>query len=99
MLIHWDDVEAVVIDRGDLRGRRRRLAQACGAPRLGLSRYEIAPGERAMPVHLHSDEEELFFVLGGSGFSVEDDAAYAIAAGRRRLLPGGRPRAHRRGRR
>ncbi len=81
MLIHWDDVEATVVDRGELRGRRRRLGSACEAPRLGLSRYEIAAGERVMPVHVHADEEEVFFVLGGSGVSVEGEAAYAISEG------------------
>lgn len=92
MVIHWDDVESLLIDRGDLRGRRTRLAAACGAPRLGLSRYELAPGERAMPVHLHSDEEEFFYVLGGAGVSVEGEEAFAIQAGDVAFHPaGGRP--------
>lgn len=89
MLIHWDDVEPVVVDHGDLRGRRRRLASACGAPRLGLSRYEIDAGERVMPVHVHADEEEIFYVLRGAGVSVEGDASYSIAAGDVILYPAG----------
>jgi uncharacterized cupin superfamily protein len=92
MLCHWDDVPAVDLARGDLAGRRRRLAAAAGAPRLGLSRYDLGPGERPMPVHVHGDEEEIFVVLEGSGVSFEKDAAFAIAAGDALLYPAsGRP--------
>lgn len=93
MLIHWDEVEPFVIDRGDLRGVRRRLGAAAGAPRLGLSRYEIAAGERAMPLHKHSLEEEIFVVLAGAGLSVEDDQAFAVSTGDVLLCPAG-GRAH-----
>lgn len=80
-LVHWDDVEEIVIDRGPLQGRRRRLATAAGALRIGLSRYRLGPGERAMPVHVHADEEEHFFVLSGSGFSWQDGKVYAVGEG------------------
>jgi uncharacterized cupin superfamily protein len=93
VLTHWDDVEPLRIERGDLRGLRRRLGAAAGAPRLGLSRYEMAANERVMPQHLHSDEEEIFVVLGGAGLSVEGDEAFAIAAGDAILYPAG-GRAH-----
>jgi uncharacterized cupin superfamily protein len=81
MIVHWDDVEPVVIDRGDLRGTRWRLGPAAGAARVGLSRYRLAPGERAMPVHVHGDEEELFFVLGGEGLSWQDGRTYRVRTG------------------
>ena len=78
---HWDDVEPFVIDRGELRGERRRLGPAVGCAGIGCSRYVQAPGERAMPVHQHADEEELFFVLGGSGFSWQDGRVHAVGKG------------------
>src|SRR2546423_8389066 len=81
MIVHLDDVAPEVVDRGDLRGTRWRLGAAAGARRAGLSRYRLAPGERAMPVHVHGDEEELFFVLSGSGLSWQDGATYAVGAG------------------
>jgi uncharacterized cupin superfamily protein len=81
MVVHWDDVEAVALDRGVLRGERRRLGTAAGAVRTGLSRYRLAPGERAMPVHVHGDEEEIFFVLAGRGLSWQDGRTYAVAPG------------------
>jgi uncharacterized cupin superfamily protein len=81
MHVHWDDIEPVVIDDGDLRGTRWRLGAAAGATRVGLSRYRLAPGERAMPVHVHGDEEELVYVLSGEGLSWQDGRTYAVRAG------------------
>ena len=34
-----------------------------------------------MPVHVHADEEELFYVLDGEGVSWQDGRAYAVRAG------------------
>jgi uncharacterized cupin superfamily protein len=81
MVIHSDDVEPRIIDGRQLRGTRRRLGAAAGAARAGLSRYRIAAGERAMPVHVHADEDELFYVLDGAGISWQDGRAYAVRAG------------------
>jgi uncharacterized cupin superfamily protein len=80
-LVHADDVDEIVIDRGPLQGRRRRLGAAAGATRIGLSRYLLGPGERPMPVHVHADEEEHFHVLAGSGVSWQDGKAYAVGPG------------------
>lgn len=89
-VIHRDDVEPFVIEREHLRGRRWRLGTAAGCVRIGLSRYVMGPGERAMPVHVHADEEELFLVLAGSGVSVEGDRAFAVREGDAiAYLPGG----------
>jgi uncharacterized cupin superfamily protein len=81
MLAHWEDVDWIAIDRGPLRGTRQRLGAAAGTGRAGLSRYRMAPGERAMPVHVHADEEELFYVLAGAGLSWQDGQSYRVGAG------------------
>src|SRR3954453_18478854 len=81
MIRHWDDEPWVTIERGDLRCERQRLCFTKGAPRAALSRYRIAPGRRPMPLHVHADEEEIFFVLAGSGLSWQDDAVHEIGAG------------------
>jgi uncharacterized cupin superfamily protein len=81
MPVHWDEVEPIAIDDGDLRGTRWRLGAAAGAKRTGLSRYRLGPGERAMPVHVHGDEEELIYVLAGDGISWQDGRTYAVGAG------------------
>jgi uncharacterized cupin superfamily protein len=81
MVIQCDEVEPRVIDGTHLRGTRWRLGAAAGAARAGLSRYRIAAGERAMPVHVHADDEELFYVLDGEGLSWQDGRTYAVRAG------------------
>jgi uncharacterized cupin superfamily protein len=81
MVIHWDDVEAREIEGDHLRGTRWRLGAAAGAHGIGLSRYRLAPGERAMPVHVHADEEEIFYVLDGEGLSWQDGRVYPVRAG------------------
>jgi uncharacterized cupin superfamily protein len=47
------------------RCRRARLGRQVGAERLGLSLWEIPPGEAAYPYHYHFGEEELIVVLTG----------------------------------
>jgi len=41
----------------------------------------MGPGERAKPVHVHSDEEEIFYVLAGDGLSWQDGKTYVVTAG------------------
>jgi uncharacterized cupin superfamily protein len=81
MVIHWDDVESIAIGGAHLRGTRWRLGAAAGTRDVGLSRYRLAAGERAMPVHVHADEEELFYVLDGEGVSWQDGRSYPVRAG------------------
>jgi uncharacterized cupin superfamily protein len=81
MVVHVDDVEPLAIEGEQLRGTRWRLGAAAGAVGVGLSRYRLAAGERAMPVHVHADEEELFYVLDGEGVSWHDGRTYAVRAG------------------
>jgi uncharacterized cupin superfamily protein len=81
MVIHCDEVEPRVIEGTELRGTRWRLGAAAGALDAGLSRYRLAPGERAMPAHVHADEEELFYVVDGEGVSWQGGRTYAVAAG------------------
>jgi uncharacterized cupin superfamily protein len=89
VVVHWDAVAAAAIAEGDLRGMRWKLGAAAGTARLGLSRYRLAPGERAMPVHVHGDEEEIFYVLAGEGLSWQDGRTYRVRAGDAILhLPG-----------
>ena len=81
MVIHSDEVEPRIIEGTQLRGTRWRLGAAAGSDRAGLSRYRIAAGQRAMPVHVHADEDELFYVLDGEGVSWQDGRAYPVRAG------------------
>jgi uncharacterized cupin superfamily protein len=53
----------LVDDEG--RMRRARLAEAAGAEHLGLTVYELAPGQ-GMDYHYHLQREELLIVLSGT---------------------------------
>ena len=45
--------------------RRARISRQAGAERLGLSLWELGPGQAAYPYHFHYTEEELLVVLEG----------------------------------
>jgi uncharacterized cupin superfamily protein len=81
MISHWDDVPWERQEHGELRFERRRLSRPLGGAGATLSRYRIAPGERSMPLHVHVDEEELFFVLAGTGLSWQGDAVHEVRTG------------------
>jgi uncharacterized cupin superfamily protein len=44
-----------------------RVGQPMGAKELGFSYDEVPPGKRACPFHSHRAEEEMFFIVKGSG--------------------------------
>ena len=80
-IIHRDDVPAHSVELGDIAFDRRRIGAAAGSAHIGASLYTVGPGARQMPVHVHGDEEEIFFVLGGDGLSWQDDTACRVARG------------------
>jgi uncharacterized cupin superfamily protein len=45
--------------------RRARIGRQLGAERLGLSMFEVEPGQAAYPYHYHLGEEELLVILEG----------------------------------
>jgi uncharacterized cupin superfamily protein len=47
------------------RCKRARVSRQAGSDRLGLSLWELPPGEAAYPYHYHLAEEELVVVLDG----------------------------------
>ena len=82
---HWDDVAPIRRERGHLAGSWRDLGTAAGSVTVGLQRIEIDPGRWSTPLHLEGSEEEIFYVLGGSGLSLhwdgESTAAHEIGPG------------------
>lgn len=48
------------------RAKRARVSRQAGSERLGLSLWELPPGEAAFPYHYHLAEEELLVVLDGA---------------------------------
>lgn len=78
-LSHWDDAQTETSDLENIGGQEQWLSGAVGSRRLGASRLQIPAGKAATPQH--AEDEELFFVLAGSGWSVQEDGCFAIAAG------------------
>jgi len=81
MVSHWDDVPWEGRAYNERRFERRSLIRASGSAGATLSRYRMAPGDRAMPLHVHIDEEELFYVLAGRGLVWQGDAVHEVRAG------------------
>jgi uncharacterized cupin superfamily protein len=52
-------------EHAGFRCRRARLSRQAGSERLGMSLWEVPPGEAAYPYHHHLGEEELVVVLEG----------------------------------
>lgn len=66
-----------------------------GAQKLGYNITAVPPGKSAFPRHNHHVNEEMFFILQGSGSLRVGDEVYPIRAGDFVACPpGGRERAH-----
>jgi uncharacterized cupin superfamily protein len=59
----------------------QRLGDAVGCTTIGVSRVQIDPGRLSTPPHSHGASEEIVFVLGGTGFSWQDEQVYELRPG------------------
>ena len=84
MIAHWDDVTVVRRAEGHICGDWQYLT-GDESVTVGARRLRIPAGSWSTPLHLEGSEEEIFFVLDGSGVSVQvdgsDEAAYAVGPG------------------
>jgi uncharacterized cupin superfamily protein len=81
VIAHWDEIEPVRLDVGPMGLVRTDLGRAAQTVDLGVARLQIDPGGRASAVHVHYDQEEIFYVLDGSGLSWQDGKTYEVGAG------------------
>jgi uncharacterized cupin superfamily protein len=77
---HLDQAPARDFAIGHLRSRWTFLGEAAGSVAVGLRRIQVEPGAWATPIHDHGSEEEIFYVLGGSGLSWHRGAGAEIGA-------------------
>lgn len=84
MITHWEELEAHRQERGHIGGEWTSLSGSHSVL-AGVTRIRIDPEKWATPLHLEGCEEEIFFVLSGSGVSVQDAGkgmeGYAVRAG------------------
>ncbi len=85
MISHWDDVRNWRFERGHIAGTWHSLTGRASHS-VGVKRIHVDPGMWSTPLHLEGAEEEIFYVLGGSGISVQwegegDPLGYEVRAG------------------
>jgi uncharacterized cupin superfamily protein len=84
VISHWDDVRSSRAERGHIAGTWQSLTGRA-TQTVGVKRIQVDPGMWATPLHLEGAEEEIFFVLAGSGVSVqwegEDTLGHEVGAG------------------
>ena len=80
-VINLHEIPTRNADEGEIAFDRRRIGPVAGTHRIGISWYEVPAGRRQMPVHVHGEEEEIFYVLGGGGLAWQKGEAYEIGPG------------------
>jgi uncharacterized cupin superfamily protein len=91
-VINLHEIPARTVSEADIAFDRRRIGPVAGTYRIGVSWYEVPPGRRQMPVHVHGEEEEIFYVLSGGGLAWQKGEACEIGPGDAIVQqPNGRP--------
>jgi uncharacterized cupin superfamily protein len=82
-LAHSDDVpfERQEVAGSDIDALWQDLGRATGSREIGLNRIRFEAGKRPTPAHDHGAEEEIFFVLSGSGLSWRAGETHEVRAG------------------
>ena len=72
-------------------GRMGEIGARIGARKLGYNITAVPPGKRAFPKHNHRVNEEMFFILEGSGEVRIGDETFPLRAGDFLACPPGGP--------
>ncbi len=78
---------ASALDRGEFRQRRKAL----GGDKLTCGLWELPPGKRSFPLHVHHVTEEALFVVSGRGKVRTPDGLTDIGPGDYVSFPAGGP--------
>jgi uncharacterized cupin superfamily protein len=70
LISHWDDRPTWRAERDHIAGTWQSLTGR-ESKTVGVKRIRVDPGKWSTPLHLEGAEEEIFYVLGGSGTSVQ----------------------------
>lgn len=67
-VVNLDELELEPFERGDrYKSDAVRVGPLLGAKDLGYSYDVVPPGKRSCPFHSHHGEEEMFFIVKGTG--------------------------------
>ncbi len=86
----WDQSR----ERPGYRWHRMALGRRLGGELLGASVYELAPGQKSFPFHLHHANEELLLVLEGEVILRAADGEHPMVSGDAELFRRGPDGAH-----
>jgi uncharacterized cupin superfamily protein len=78
---HWDEIETESDEVGHLGGTWTDLGLAAGSVSLGVNRIQVPAGKWSTPAHVELAEEEIHYVLGGSGLSWQQGETYEVREG------------------
>ena len=80
-VVHWDDLRTRDRVHTDIAASGPTSARAPAASTSGCSGCCCIPGKRSTPVHVHGAEEEIFFVLAGSGMLWQNGRTCEVGPG------------------
>ena len=81
-IVNLDELEYAEFGKGDRFGATRAsVSTRIGATKLGYGVVRLKPGKRAWPYHSHHVNEEMFYILEGSGTLRHADEEYPVRAG------------------
>jgi uncharacterized cupin superfamily protein len=78
VITSWDQLEGIRREEGHISGVWYPLT-GTGSVTVGVQRIQVDPGMWSTPLHVEGSEEEIFFVLSGSGTSVQRDGEHIEA--------------------
>jgi len=81
VICHWDEVESGRAEAGHIAGEWTDLGGGAGTKTVGLNRIRIDSGKWSTPFHRQTAEEEIFFVLAGSGICLLGESAFEVRPG------------------
>jgi uncharacterized cupin superfamily protein len=80
-IAHFDEAPSREYEQGHLRGRWTFLGEAAGSLGIGVRRIQVPSGGWSTPAHEHGLEEEIFYVLSGTGLSWQKGQACEVGPG------------------
>jgi uncharacterized cupin superfamily protein len=91
-VVNLDELELEPFEKGSkYASRSARMGPLLGAKDLGYSYDIVPPGKRACPFHSHRGEEEMFFIVSGTGLLRYGEETRKIRAGDVICCPVGGP--------
>lgn len=91
-ILNIDDLQYRLNSRGEkFEARLGQLSIPLGAQKLGYNLTVVPPGKRAFPLHNHRANEEMFFVIEGSGELRVGSETYPVRQGDVIACPPGGP--------